>query len=99
MGANPKSFNDPFEFVVRDSYRITEDGKVEPLSKKEKDTIATIKEGIANFGVTCFSECEDEGILLWSHYSSNHAGMCLTFEIEEPRPDNLFKVGYNKSIS
>lgn len=92
-GANPKSFNDPFEFVVRDSYRITKDGKVQPFSTDEKRVMTQIKEGISNFGVTCFSESGDI-ILLWSHYSSNHTGMCLTFEIEDPLPKNLFKVEY-----
>jgi hypothetical protein len=94
-GANPKSFNDPFEFVVRDTYRVKNDGEIERLSREEKEILIKIRDGISSFGVTCFSECEDS-ILLWSHYSSNHTGMCLTFEISDPHPQNLFKVEYDK---
>jgi hypothetical protein len=95
--SNPKFFNDPFEFAVRDNYRITDDGKVQPFSYEEKKFVAQIKAEIDNFGVTCFSEREDI-LLLWSHYSSNHTGMCLTFDIKDPKPVNLFKVNYDKSF-
>jgi len=34
------------------------------------------------YGVICFSEKPDE-ILMWSHYSDNHKGICLEFTAEK----------------
>ena len=94
--ANPRNFNDPFEFVLRDSYRITKDGKIEKFTKEEKETLARIKEKLSDLGVTCLSECEDS-ILLWSHYTASHTGMCLTFDVKE-KPKTLFKVEYSRTF-
>jgi Protein of unknown function (DUF2971) len=41
-----------------------------------------IKKQIRNsFGICCFSKTH-ENILLWSHYSDSHKGMCLIFDLE-----------------
>lgn len=95
--SNPKTFNDPFEFLMRGNYRVTQEGKVEYLSKDRQELLNEIKEWTAKFGVTCFSESEDN-ILQWSYYSSSHTGMCLKFEIPDPLPENLFKVNYELSL-
>ncbi len=91
--SNPKTFNDPFEFVMRANYRVTRDGKVEYLTQDAQTLLNEIKDWASKFGVTCFSECEDD-VSQWSHYSSSHTGMCLTFEMANPLPENLFKVNY-----
>ena len=37
---------------------------------------------IPNYGICCFSEKEDD-LLMWSHYTDKHKGVCVTFEIRE----------------
>lgn len=39
-----------------------------------------IKESVNQIGVTCFSKSSNN-LLLWSHYASSHAGICLKFDI------------------
>lgn len=39
----------------------------------------------ADIGISCFSETNDN-ILMWSHYSNKHKGICLGFDVNE---DNL----------
>jgi len=92
--SNPRSFNDPFEFTVQENYRVINEGKIEMLSQEEIDRLEKIKAEIFKMAVTCFSE-DGDNLLLWAHYASNHAGMCLTFEIDEP-PRNLWKVEYSE---
>ena len=36
----------------------------------------------ARRGITCFSK-DNANILMWSHYASNHKGVCLGFDIDE----------------
>ena len=92
-----KTFNDPFEFVMRKNYWINNERKIEYLNPVDQGILEAMKEEISKFGVTSFSECKDN-ILLWSHYSSNHAGICLAFNIDEPHPINLFKVTYETEL-
>ena len=50
-----------------------------------------------SFGVLCLSERPDD-ILLWSHYGSNHSGLCLEFDVAG-HPDvfrRLHRVFYQK---
>lgn len=55
-------------------------------SEKELKNIflETIRKPIytANKGITCFSETNNN-ILMWSHYSNKHKGICLGFDINE----------------
>jgi len=46
-----------------------------------------INEIITNMGVCCFSK-DSKNILMWSHYSDMHKGVCLEFEIEYDK--NIF---------
>lgn len=39
---------------------------------------------LENSSVTCFSE-EYDNFLMWSHYSSNHSGVCLEFSFDTPQ--------------
>ena len=52
------------------------------------------------FGVSCFAE-NNENILMWSHYASNHQGFCLEFDTRfEPfkpvKTQTLLKVDYSE---
>lgn len=42
--------------------------------RKEFETLKT------SFGITCFSEVFDS-LLMWSHYSNNHTGICVEYEL------------------
>jgi hypothetical protein len=39
-----------------------------------------IEKVIIKLGICCFSERNDD-ILMWSHYSDNHTGMCMKFDV------------------
>lgn len=96
--SDPKTYNDPFEFLMRENYRITSSGQIEYLSPELQQVWNDIKKWSSKFGVVAFSS-NDENILLWSHYTFNHEGMCLVFDVKEPFPENLFKVIYADYIS
>lgn len=68
------------------------------LSEKELKNIflETIRKPIftANKGITCFSETNDN-ILMWSHYSNNHKGICLGFDINEENLDDFIDTAKN----
>ena len=40
---------------------------------------SSIQESLYDFGVLCLTE-DPRNILMWSHYSANHTGVCLEFE-------------------
>ncbi len=67
------------------------------LTIKEKEEISehlknqALNNKILNYGISCFSKKEDN-ILMWSHYSKNHEGLCVGFNLEK-----LFK--YIKSLN
>ncbi len=65
-----------------------------------KDVKFYIDEAINNNGICCFNKTEKE-ILMWSHYSDKHKGLCFQFDIEK---DPIFfilpyNVKYVHSIS
>jgi hypothetical protein len=92
-------FNDPFEFQLRSDYIIdTNSHKLVYLSNEEKEIRKKVKESIKNFGVVSYSETENN-TLLWSHYSGNHKGMCLVFEITNEQKSGISKVNYQERIS
>jgi len=51
-------------------------------------TISYINQYLTDMRVACFSRRNDS-MLMWSHYSDQHRGICLEFESD----DNLFKIG------
>lgn len=73
--------NDPFENLWRQDDTINE-------SQELFRNINTV-----NQGIICFSS-RFTNPLMWGHYSSNHTGICLGFEIEESK---LIKVKYTSS--
>jgi hypothetical protein len=50
-----------------------------------------LKNTINKRGITCFSE-SDDALLMWSHYSDSHKGVCLTFDIEKDQ--DFFSIPY-----
>ncbi|MCK4357316.1 MAG: DUF2971 domain-containing protein [Candidatus Cloacimonetes bacterium] len=63
--------------ITNDYYKNPEDNL--------KHAQETVKKDVEDYSIACFS-CTKENILMWSHYSDNHKGICLTFDSL-----NLFK--------
>lgn len=96
--SKPQFFNDPFEFSIRSNYTFNSENKVEYLTSSEDQYRADLIKHISDFGIVSFSTDEDN-ILLWSHYSDNHKGFCLKFELPDEIPNNLYKVEYQNTIA
>jgi len=63
---------------------ISKDGIVHDEAKLVIDKIAaSTLEVIKNIGVYCLSE-KDTNVTMWSHYASDHRGLCFGFQIFEP---------------
>lgn len=52
-----------------------------------------VLEMLREYGIISFSEVCDN-LLMWSHYGGNHYGICLGFEVENTRVNNIYKVKY-----
>lgn len=50
-----------------------------PAAEWFKVIKASLQEETKSLGVTCFSD-DPRGLLMWSHYSANHTGLCYQFE-------------------
>ena len=73
----------------------TDDEIIQLLQSTSQDTITkTIQNTLKNRGVCCFSEKKDN-LLMWSHYASQGAGMCLEFDTSSPTFSLLQKVDYS----
>lgn len=83
-----KEFNDPFEARVSVSMDGTEeDWRSEfQCPRPDQGTLSRllpnlqdgVREDAEKLGMFCLSNRDDD-ILMWSHYSSNHRGVCLGF--------------------
>lgn len=91
--ADPYLFNDPFEFSLQDNFYIDSEGNGIQLKGEEYEIRKEIEHELREYGVVCFSKGYQNN-LLWSHYTDNHEGMCLVFDIDEDVGDKLFKVDY-----
>lgn len=49
------------------------------------------------YGCSCFSE-NNNHILMWSHYSNSHKGMCLEFDTSYEPFNKVFKVHYSNDF-
>lgn len=67
-----------FEEKYYSEGKVTKEFKDKILEVSRKTTSGLVKK-FSNFGVTCFSEINDD-ILMWSHYTSSHQGFCLEFD-------------------
>lgn len=77
-----QNLNDPNEFLGVQS----KDEKLYQKFIEHKNRISK------TIGIVCFSEDYDNP-LMWGHYSGNHHGICLGFDIKVSK-DSLFKVEY-----
>ncbi len=95
--SNTKYFNDPFEFSLRGNYDVDKNGQVNFLSQDNQVILSEVRERVSKIGVISYSETY-ESTLMWSHYASNHEGMCLVFEVDLESIDNLYKVNYEDML-
>lgn len=107
--AKPTTFNDPFEFrlktpseaVLNKIKGIQDIRNLNPHLDDASDVeIASIgkqyiQNQINNFGIVCFTETNDN-ILMWSHYSDKHQGICLGFEVENTDHAGIYKIDYSE---
>ncbi|MGH1437526.1 MAG: DUF2971 domain-containing protein [Lewinella sp.] len=84
-----KEFNSIEDFCEKNP-RLIEDEEVSKklselsvspskISRFLKNMTKIESETASSFGVSCFSYNNDE-VLMWSHYSNNHQGVCIRFE-------------------
>lgn len=52
---------------------------------------------LKDLGCSCFSESH-ENILMWSHYSNNHMGICIKFNTLAKLFDDVYKVKYSNNF-
>lgn len=81
-----KEFNDPFDgqidlFAALKSFAETEDNRLESATENlvAKKICKEANAEINNAGILSLSEVENE-ILMWSHYSDDHKGICIGFD-------------------
>lgn len=67
------SLNDPFEFEFRLKADHINGAKIDPVS------FAKAKSDMKRYGVLALSEVNNN-VLMWSHYSDEHKGLCLGFD-------------------
>ena len=107
--SHPTAFNDPFEFRLQRTHHakgLSELRKLNPnhANRSDAELISMGVEGFESYiqkmGVICFSE-EPHHILLWSHYTGNHSGICLGFcgrdESETLKDAGIYPVKYEES--
>ncbi len=94
--AAPKQFNDPFDcrFCVNMA-----DAPLNAFGQLKQDEIKTLAENWLwedsnkDVSVLSLSEVNDD-VLMWSHYSDSHAGVCLEFTFQTS--EKLHQVQYRK---
>jgi hypothetical protein len=97
------NFNDPFDckFYVAVDKTFEKLLQVENKMELIQKTEAILNEDIQDFRkrayITCFSS-ENTNLLMWSHYSDKHSGVCLEFENRYNRLEVL-PVEYERTYS
>lgn len=76
--------------IIADSVEITKTDIFFDTIKFEEEIQRLTEKFLKNSYVACFSETNDD-FLMWSHYSSKHAGVCLEFTLEK---ENMFPYEY-----
>jgi hypothetical protein len=82
---------------VRSAVREMEDEAFAAMmTKTAKESVSIAKRNfIERRGVVCFSE-RNENLLMWSHYASGGAGLCLEFDTAHEMFRSAFKVQYSE---
>lgn len=101
--ADPRKFNDPFEFTLTGPYKW-DGSKIVYLNQDEFNNRQRIFNEISAYGVISYSIADgfndgtQEGTkLLWAHYGDDHKGMCLVFEVPNSNKKGVRKVIYQDS--
>jgi hypothetical protein len=85
-----KSFDVGNEYLVKRAKQIFDN--VDERDQLGENIIGDL---VRRQGISCFSEA-DNILLMWSHYSDKHSGVCLTFDMEKDNElfTNPYKVDY-----
>jgi hypothetical protein len=113
---SPKHYNDPYDcwFTLPDGLIATH---LERALKKRHHThpyaqvaadkfapkLAAKLANYRNHAKICSFSSRNDSILMWSHYSEDHTGFCIEYDISELRPDdsfckNLYPVIYSNDL-
>lgn len=115
---SPKCYNDPYDcwFTLPDGFIATlieqTLNKLHPGANKSLFTSAAANLGnqvvvalaqFRDFAKICSFSSRNDSILMWSHYSEDHAGFCIEYDIEgldpdHPFPKNLYPVVYSNDL-
>lgn len=100
--SSPLKFNDPFELSTK--IDISKSPSLYGLNDREISEIERLfrlanPEAVSNdwkekIGILCLSE-NPLHILMWSHYSANHTGVCIGFDTGEAPFHDAVKVAYS----
>lgn len=98
----PANFNDPFELSAK--VNISSSPLLKTLSQKERNEVLRIfrlrvpsalsDEWKEKVGILCLTE-DPSNILMWSHYASNHSGICVGFDTDYKPFDSANQVYYS----
>ncbi len=102
---HPNNFNDPFDCWAHIDELKTEDLikisavksfllenklNINSLPSFDKEKFKKVVDSVLNMvGICCFAK-KNDNILMWSHYSDFHKGLCIEFDTKED--SNLFHV-------
>ena len=89
--ARPDELNDPFDCKVDIKNSISNAAKSLDGTDKQKliellkdeEVFDNLKNDINNLGVCSFSgvfKCDQQEVLMWTHYANNHRGVCIKYE-------------------
>lgn len=95
--ADPLLFNDPYEFRIRDIYEFNTEGENVCLDDDSIEIREHFLSELDKYGVISYST-DDVNQLLWSHYASNHTGMCLVFEVPQENEIFIRRVKYEDTL-
>ncbi len=83
--SSPLDFNDPYECMPA-IQKLNAQFNIDSLANKksQRDYIEHLENKILGgrkIGIVCLSET-DENTIMYAHYSQNHEGLCLGFEVD-----------------
>lgn len=74
------------KYLQQKRYYKKRDANIQSTVMSNKSILKTAlismryNKNLSKYGITCFSE-DNANMLMWSHYASNHSGICLGFDI------------------
>jgi hypothetical protein len=103
--SRPQAFNDPFEFRLQRAKLAAGMQEIREQNPRlahltdeqflESSAILEMEKVIGQMGVICYAQHADN-ILMWSHYASQHHGICVGFEVGKLLNDaGIYPVQYS----